>query len=147
MPCPAFRPTGIVQGSIFIIYGSNLGPSSIVNAAAGGNTDTGLNVFASVGPQPTVWIGGVSASIAYYGRSPGAGAGLDQINFTVPQGVSGCNVAWALLAIPVGKRDDAVHYRERGTSHCARDEFRGYVPEQHHERGRCLEPGFRPIRQ
>jgi uncharacterized protein (TIGR03437 family) len=76
-----------VPGNTYTIWGTGLG------AATGGNTDTGLNVFASVGPQPTVWIGGVSANVTYYGRSPGAGPGLDQINFTIPQGVSGCYVS------------------------------------------------------
>jgi uncharacterized protein (TIGR03437 family) len=42
----------------------------------------------------TVWIGGVSATIQYRGRS--VYPGLDQINVVVPAGVSGCYVSVAV---------------------------------------------------
>ncbi len=76
-----------VPGNTYTIWGTGLG------AAANGNTDNNVSVYASVGPQVHVFIGGVEANVAYYGRSPGAGPGLDQINFTVPSGLSGCNVS------------------------------------------------------
>ena len=76
-----------VPGNTYTMWGTGLGP------AAGGNSDNNVNAFASVGPQPQVLVGGVAASVSYYGRSPGAGPGLDQINFTIPAGVSGCNIS------------------------------------------------------
>lgn len=76
-----------IPGNTYTMWGTGLGP------AAGGNSDNNVNVFANVGPQVTVLVGGVSAAVTYYGRSPGAGPGLDQINFTIPSGLSGCNVS------------------------------------------------------
>jgi uncharacterized protein (TIGR03437 family) len=76
-----------VPGNTYTMWGTGLGP------AIGGNSDNNVNAFASVGPQPTILIGGIAANIVYYGRSPGAGPGLDQINFTIPSGVTGCNVS------------------------------------------------------
>jgi uncharacterized protein (TIGR03437 family) len=76
-----------VPGNTYTIWGTGLG------AAANGNTDTNVSVYASVGPQVHVLIGGAEANVVYFGRSPGAGPGLDQINFTIPSGVTGCNVS------------------------------------------------------
>ncbi|HVW08209.1 MAG TPA: hypothetical protein VHC90_06485 [Bryobacteraceae bacterium] len=76
-----------VPGNTYTIWGTGLG------AAANGNTDTNVSVFASVGPQVHVFVGGIDANVSYFGRSPGAGPGLDQINFTVPSGLTGCNVS------------------------------------------------------
>jgi hypothetical protein len=41
-----------------------------------------------------VWVGGVQAAVEYRGRS--GEPGLDQINFTVPPGLSGCDVSIAV---------------------------------------------------
>jgi len=76
-----------IPGNTYAMWGTGLGP------ATGGNSDNNANAFANVGPPVTVLVGGVSASVTYYGRSPGAGPGLDQINFTIPPGLSGCNVS------------------------------------------------------
>ncbi len=76
-----------IPGNTYTMWGTGLGP------AAGGNSDNNVNIYANVGPPVTVLVGGVSAGVTYYGRSPGAGPGLDQINFTIPSGLSGCNVS------------------------------------------------------
>jgi hypothetical protein len=69
------------------MWGTGLG------AAVGGNTDNNVSVFGNVGPAIQVFVGGVQAALTYYGRSPGAPPGLDQINFTIPSDPSGCNVS------------------------------------------------------
>ena len=76
-----------IPGNTYTMWGTGLG------ASTGGNSDINVNAFANVGSQAHVVIGGVDASVTYYGRSPGAGPGLDQINFTIPAGLSGCNVS------------------------------------------------------
>ena len=76
-----------IPGNTYTMWGTGLGP------ATGGNSDNNVNAYANVGPQVTVLVGGISAAVTYYGRSPGAGPGLDQINFTIPAGLTGCNVS------------------------------------------------------
>jgi uncharacterized protein (TIGR03437 family) len=51
----------------------------------------------NVGPKPVVWVGSQSAAVSYWGRS--SNAGLDQINFEVPAGTSGCYVS---VAVQIG---------------------------------------------
>ena len=73
-------------GEVLILWGTGLGPvASTVDetqpAAAGDMKSLSASVF----------VGGKSAQIQYKGRSPGS-AGLDQINFKVPSGVTGCFV-------------------------------------------------------
>jgi uncharacterized protein (TIGR03437 family) len=76
-----------IPGNTYAMWGTGLG------AATGGNSDTNVNVYGNVGPPVTVLVGGISAAVTYYGRSPGAEPGLDQINFTIPAGLSGCAVS------------------------------------------------------
>ena len=49
----------------------------------------------NVGTKPTVWMGSQQAGVQYWGRS-GCCAGLDQINFQVPAGTTGCYVPVAV---------------------------------------------------
>jgi uncharacterized protein (TIGR03437 family) len=81
------RSNSAIPGNTYTMWGTGLG------AATGGNTDTNVNVSGNVGPPVTVLVGGIAAAVPYYGRSPGAGPGLDQINFTIPAGLSGCFVS------------------------------------------------------
>jgi uncharacterized protein (TIGR03437 family) len=78
------RTNSAIPGNTYTMWGTGLG------AATGGNTDNNVSVAGSVGPPVTVSVGGIPATVTYYGRSPGAGPGLDQINFTIPAGLSGC---------------------------------------------------------
>jgi uncharacterized protein (TIGR03437 family) len=84
-------PTILVSAKpndVLVLWGTGLGPitSDETQPAPGGNM-TNLTV--------KMWVGGQPASIQYQGRSPGS-AGLDQINFVVPAGVSGCFVPVAV---------------------------------------------------
>ncbi|HWE00316.1 MAG TPA: hypothetical protein VG345_14800, partial [Bryobacteraceae bacterium] len=70
-------------GDTLILWGTGLGPISGDDAAAPTPSDLGTPV--------SVFVGGVQANVVYRGRS--AEPGLDQINFTVPPGVTGCAVS------------------------------------------------------
>jgi len=85
--------------------------NSILNAATPGQVEvlwgTGIGPAAgdeAIGPVPgdmpglpiEVFVGGQQAAVTYRGRS-GCCAGIDQIVFTVPQGVQGCYVSVAVL--------------------------------------------------
>lgn len=76
-------------GQVYTLWGTGLGPISgdETIGAAGGNMASSLHV--------KMWVGNQPATLQYAGRSPGS-AGLDQINFTVPSGVSGCFVPVAV---------------------------------------------------
>lgn len=80
-------------GDIGILWGTGLGPIT--------QSDAIQPPFGNVG-SPTVYVGNTalttSPGILYAGRS-GSWPGLDQINFTVPQGVQGCYVP---IAVQVG---------------------------------------------
>jgi uncharacterized protein (TIGR03437 family) len=76
-----------LPGNTYTMWGTGLG------AAVGGNSDSDVSVFGNVGPAIQVFVGGVQAAVTYYGRSPSAPPGLDQINFTIPAGLTGCNVS------------------------------------------------------
>jgi len=78
-------------GDILILWGTGLGPVSGNEAAGPLPGDlTNLNV--------SVYVGGKPSNVTYRGRS-GCCAGLDQIVFQIPDGVSGCYVP---LAVRVG---------------------------------------------
>ena len=70
-------------GDTLILWGTGLGPISGDDAAAPTPADLGTPV--------TVYVGGAQARVVYRGRS--AEPGLDQINFVVPTGVTGCAVS------------------------------------------------------
>jgi len=70
-------------GDVLIIWGTGLGPITSDETIAPPQVDLGTGV--------QVFVGGQKAVVSYGGR--GSSAGLDQINFTVPAGVSGCYVS------------------------------------------------------
>ena len=55
-----------------------------------GQSDAGAPIQVNSPTTIQVWVGGFLATLAYHGRS--GDAGLDQINFSVPFGVSGCSI-------------------------------------------------------
>jgi uncharacterized protein (TIGR03437 family) len=76
-------------GEYLILWGSGLGPVS--------GDETQYQTQTNLTNIPTkVYIGGVSATVFYHGRS--AYPGLDQIDVAVPPGVSGCNVSLVVMA-------------------------------------------------
>lgn len=72
-------------GEVQILWGTGLGPVS-------GNEAAGALPGNQAGLPVEVYVGGRRANVTYQGRS-GCCAGIDQIVFTVPEGVTGCNVA------------------------------------------------------
>lgn len=70
-------------GDILTIWATGLGPITAdeTNAPPAGDLNSGVEVF----------VAGKSARVLYGGR--GSSAGLDQINFAVPEGLSGCYVS------------------------------------------------------
>jgi len=81
--------TSATPGQTVILWGTGLGP------ATGGDETAGL----LPGPLPfldSLYVGGVAAYVRYAGRS-GCCAGVDQIIFDVPAGVSGCYVPVAAV--------------------------------------------------
>jgi hypothetical protein len=74
-------------GQTLILWGTGLGKISA--------DETQAPPQGNVGPQPIVWVGSQQASVSYWGRA-GCCAGLDQINFQVPAGTTGCYVPLAV---------------------------------------------------
>lgn len=76
-------------GETLILYGTGLGA---IHASDGSAPPVG-----DIGAAPAVYVGTEKAVVTYHGRSPCC-AGLDQINFIVPQSASGCYVPVAVEA-------------------------------------------------
>lgn len=74
-------------GQVLVLWGTGLGKISA--------DETQAPPQGNVGAQPTVWVGSQQASVFYWGRA-GCCAGLDQINFQVPAGITGCYVPVAV---------------------------------------------------
>jgi len=74
-------------GDTVVLYGTGLGPYS--GDETNPPVESGLNVNAAV------YVGDLAAAVVYEGRS--SSPGLDQINFTIPAGVSGCYVPIAVV--------------------------------------------------
>lgn len=80
-------------GQTLILYGTGLG------ALPAGSVDNAAAPAASINQaQVELYVGSTKAAVAYAGRAPGF-AGLDQINFVVPGGTSGCAIP---LLIKIG---------------------------------------------
>jgi len=81
-----FTPTSAaLPGDVAILWGTGLGPVSFSDAGAPQATNL-TNIPAEL------YIGGQPVNLTYRGRS-GCCSGVDQLVFTVPSGVSGCNVS------------------------------------------------------
>ncbi|HYO82905.1 MAG TPA: hypothetical protein VES20_15975 [Bryobacteraceae bacterium] len=70
-------------GQTMVLWGTGLGPTTQNEAAGAVPGDLPVSL--------EVWVGGRRATVTYKGRS-GCCAGIDQIAFTVPEGVEGCYV-------------------------------------------------------
>jgi uncharacterized protein (TIGR03437 family) len=75
-----------MPGQTLILYGTGLGP-----LPAGTPDNAAAPVVAINQANVEVFVGNNRVTPAYAGRAPGF-AGLDQINFVVPSGVTGCAV-------------------------------------------------------
>jgi uncharacterized protein (TIGR03437 family) len=69
-------------GSIYTMWGTGLGAA---------NSDSNIATNGDLGTPITVWVGGQKANVTYRGRS--GSPGLDQVNFAIPAGLSGCNIS------------------------------------------------------
>lgn len=76
-------------GDIGILWGTGLGPIA--------GSDANPPPVGNLPEAPTVYVGNTAVTPSYAGRS-GCCSGLDQIVFTVPQGVLGCYVPIAVQA-------------------------------------------------
>lgn len=76
-------------GDLIVLYGSGAGPISTNDAV----TPPVQNL---TGIPIEIDIGGVPSTVLYHGRS--GDPGLDQINITVPEGVSGCAVSIVVVS-------------------------------------------------
>ena len=83
---PVSATNAAKPGDFVTIWGTGLGAITTDETAAPPQTDVKDTV------PVQVWVGSQKATITYAGRA-GCCAGLDQIVFVVPQGVSGCNVS------------------------------------------------------
>ncbi len=83
--------TAANPGDVSIIWGTGLGPVQ-------GNEAGGALPGDMTGVPARVFVGNTQATLTYRGRS-GCCAGLDQIAFVVPSGVTGCHVP---VAVQIG---------------------------------------------
>jgi uncharacterized protein (TIGR03437 family) len=79
-------------GQTVILWGTGLGPAKTTN------DDFQPPVGGDLGLSPQIYLGGKVITPLYAGRA-GCCSGEDQINFTIPAGVEGCNVP---LAVRIG---------------------------------------------
>jgi uncharacterized protein (TIGR03437 family) len=85
----ALRPA--TPGSQVALYGTGLGPIS--------GDETQPTPQQQLNVSVAVYVGAISAPVVFAGRAGAAGNAIDQINFTVPSGASGCNVP---VAVQIG---------------------------------------------
>ena len=76
------KTNSAIPGATYAMWGTGLGAA---------NSDNNIATNGDLGTPIQVFVGGVQANVIYRGRS--AAPGLDQINFTIPQGVTGCYVS------------------------------------------------------
>ncbi|HTB16603.1 MAG TPA: hypothetical protein VK708_00745 [Bryobacteraceae bacterium] len=88
---PSFKPITMINaahpGDTLILWGTGLGPVMGIETEPPTQVDLGTGVQVLIGNQP--------AKVTYGGR--GNSPGLDQINFVVPAGVSGCKTSIAVI--------------------------------------------------
>lgn len=73
------------SGQTLILYGTGLGP------LPSGSDSTAAPAVEINRANVELYVGTTRATVAYAGRAPGF-AGLDQINFVVPAGITGCAI-------------------------------------------------------
>jgi uncharacterized protein (TIGR03437 family) len=97
-------------GENLVLWGTGLGP------VTGNETQPPVPVDLHSGIQ--VFVGNQAAAVLYGGRS--GDAGLDQVNFTVPTGVTpGCKVSIAVLVNGIAGNVTALPVAPAGQSTCA----------------------------
>jgi uncharacterized protein (TIGR03437 family) len=88
---PSYNPITMINaahaGDTLILWGTGLGPVTGDETQPPAQVDLGTGVQVLVGNHP--------ATVTYGGR--GSSPGLDQVNFVVPAGVTGCKTSVAVL--------------------------------------------------
>jgi len=79
----------ITAGQLAILWGTGLGAIS--------QSDADVPPAGDLATEVQVLVGGLPAEVQYHGRSPSY-PGLDQINFKIPPGITGCYVPIAVRA-------------------------------------------------
>ncbi len=114
---PAYNVITLINaahpGDTLIAWGTGLGPITGDETLAPPQVDlnTGAKVF----------LGGKPASVLYAGR--GSSAGLDQINFVVPNGVQGCKVSVAISVAGITSNFTTIPVAPAGQSVCSDPDF------------------------
>jgi len=96
-------------GDILVLWATGLGP------VTGDETEPPTPVDLGTGVQ--VFVGGQAATVLYGGR--GSSPGLDQINFTVPSGLSGCYVSVVVQVNGVVSNFATIPIAAAGQSFCS----------------------------
>jgi uncharacterized protein (TIGR03437 family) len=96
-------------GDVLIMWGTGLGPITSNETVAPPQIDLGTGV--------EVFVGGLPATVMYGGR--GSSAGLDQINFTVPKGVTGCYVSVVTKLAGVASNFTTIPVAAAGQKFCS----------------------------
>jgi len=95
-------------GDTLVLWGTGLGPITGDETEPPKQVDLGTGVRVLIGNQP--------ATVVYGGR--GSSPGLDQINFVVPQGVTGCKVSVAVTVHGVTGNTTTMSVAPSGQATC-----------------------------
>jgi uncharacterized protein (TIGR03437 family) len=106
-------------GQVVILWGTGLGPIS-----GGANVDAGPPPVGNLPVTVEVWVGGKAAAVQYAGRSSGYAA-IDQINFAIPAGVTGCYVPVVVVVNGVVSNYVTIAITETGP-YCS--DFQTFLP-------------------
>ena len=96
-------------GDILVLWATGLGP------VTGDETEPPTPVDLGTGVQ--IFVGGQPATVLYGGR--GSSPGLDQINFTVPSGLSGCYVSVVAQVNGVVSNFTTIPIAAAGQTYCS----------------------------
>jgi hypothetical protein len=100
-------------GTVATLWGTGLGPVTFPDSGPAPADLSLTDLRASSGVS--IIVGGKEATITYAGRTPGL-SGLDQINFVVPQGVTGCSVPVVVRTAAVAGNFTTVPIAETGNT-------------------------------
>src|SRR5690606_30020303 len=106
-------------GQVMILWGTGLGPIT-----GGGDVDAGPPPVGNLPVTVDVWVGDKAAAAQYAGRSSGYAA-IDQINFVIPAGVTGCYVPVLVVVNGVASNYATIAIADSG-AYCS--DFQTFLP-------------------
>ena len=104
------------DGQAGILWGTGLGPIA--------GSDVDLPPVGNLPVEVELWVGGRRADILYAGRSAQF-PGIDQVNFIIPSGVTGCYVPVTVVVGGVASNDVTIAIAEQGR-YCS--DFQTFLP-------------------